>query len=368
MGDLGRAIRCPGIAGPRPWPPSGPLFPRTVTGCLSNGTLDEKRLPPMRSFQGKRFGPPLPPLTPLFWAVAGVGLVAVLWAAGPRSPRPPSAYGPPLIRYFTLGHAEFADHPRRFPHARDTETGSDMLCPIPGAWSATHLSCSPWRDSEGQYHLVGVCPDETGDPYGLVLYNLPAGRILSRVQFDFLPIGRPCWSPDRSDRILFGGTRSRALPLRFARGQQGPKPIPGPAALGGVADRPSRTRQVLVKDPCWPSVPARWPRPRLAGLSRDLPQAAWTVRLWWLKLRPDGGAIVAAECAIVPGEEDARKARLEEHYPSVGTTRDGTPLLAYLAKDLRLHEWQLWVMPIAPAASGRRPQVRLVRPQTGKAL
>ena len=67
---------------------------------------------------------------------------------------------------------------------------------------------------------------------------------------------------------------------------------------------------------------------------------------------------MAAERAIVPDELRTRRTPVAECLPSVGMAHDGTPLLAFLAQDRGATDWELWVMPIAPAGSDRGPQVR----------
>jgi hypothetical protein len=291
--------------------------------------------------------------------MAGFGLVAVLVGHGASEPASPSASRSPAHpRYFTLCEGGYADRPGPVPRFRDTETGSDTPCPIPGAWGATQLSCSPWRDSEEQYHLVGVCPDDAGNPYGLVRYSFPARRVLGRISLDFLPVGRPCWSPDRGDRILFAGSDGGLYLYDFPEfGGGRSRDRARPQELEWKT-RPPGVGRFYVQEACWPGERALDGRVLVSMSYRlDLSEPEWTVRLWWLKLSPDGGAIVAAERAILPGDDDRDGVRSEERQPSVGTARDGTPLLAYLAYDQGQDDWRLWVIPVAAAASGRAPQV-----------
>jgi hypothetical protein len=313
----------------------------------------------MRSFLGNHRGQFLPPLAPLFQAVAGLVLVAVFIGRGasePVTPRAPRSPAPP--RYFTLGAAGDADHPLDFPHLRDTETGADMPCPVGVGKNISHLDCSPWRDGEGQYHLVGLSPGGADDFYELVLYSFPAGRVLGRIDLDVPPHGKPCWSPDRSDRCLIA-RYDQVLYLcdMPEAGADRSRHRARPQKVKWRVDPPG-VGSCLVQDPCWAAVGALDGRVLVSlDYLQDPSQTVRSVRLWWLKLSPDGGAIVAAERAVVPSKDDLDQAPSEERLPSVGTARDGTPLLAYLTQGRGEQGWTLRVMPVAPAASGRGPQV-----------
>jgi hypothetical protein len=77
-------------------------------------------------------------------------------------------------------------------------------------------------------------------------------------------------------------------------------------------------------------------------------------------LSPDSEAIVAAGRLIVPAQEEPAEARAEERWPSVGMTRNGVPMLAYLVRPAGLEPWELWLAPIevGDEAAGRPPRVR----------
>jgi hypothetical protein len=156
----------------------------------------------MRSFLGNRRRPglPVPAVSPLVWGLAGVGIAAVLLGRTAREPAAhPSPRRPAHPRY--LGVDWVAYH-QGMPHLLDTETGAFTPYPVPGVKQLGLSGCSPWRDGEGQYHLVGPCRDDTDGTFGLVRCSFPAGRVIDRVGLDFAPRGRPCWAPDLSDRIL----------------------------------------------------------------------------------------------------------------------------------------------------------------------
>src|SRR5262249_35692012 len=153
-------------------------------------------------------------------------------------------------------------------------------------------------------------------PFALVRVSFPAGRILDRVALDLLPIERPCWSPDRGDRILFVGGNSELYVYDF--------PAPGRSRRA----TPERPRQVLWRtapppgdpvryvDLCWPAMPQLGGRLLSALITReDISRPSGNTRLWWLTLSPDGGSIVAAEPAIAPGSYGPARDPVEERFP-----------------------------------------------------
>src|SRR4051812_26704599 len=58
-------------------------------------------------------------------------------------------------------------------------------------------------------------------------------------------------------------------------------------------------------------------------------------------------------CQLTPPRARAR-------LPCLGRSPDGEPLLAYLARDEGRTIWELWLLPIASAASGQPPGVRVL--------
>ena len=77
------------------------------------------------------------------------------------------------------------------------------------------------------------------------------------------------------------------------------------------------------------------------------------------KLSADGQAIVAAGSMIAPEEDGAALFWDGFRWPAVGMTRDGLPLLAYLARVRGRATWDLWVAPVVEGVTAGVPGLRL---------
>jgi hypothetical protein len=179
----------------------------------------------------------------LFRILAGLGILAVFLGRSTTEPATPCSPRQPVHpRYLDMAGIGFPLRQDSTPQLLDTETGAITPCPLPGACIVTKLSCSPWRDGQDQYRMVRLGVDKPSKSYALAQCTFPAGRVLDPVTLDVLPSGVACWSPDRSNRILFPSF-SGALYLcdlpdpGVARGS-GSNPGPGIA----VADGPGRRR------------------------------------------------------------------------------------------------------------------------------
>jgi len=264
-------------------------------------------------------------------------------------------------RYVGIGGRWFGDRPGTL-RLLDTETGLVSRCPDADWQGLDELSCSPWRDGEGRYHLMGrwhdFAADQSGDSPGATGVGrgtFPPSRVVDHVGFEFAVWGRPCWAPDRSDRILFTGGDGRLYLGDFLK-LRGPAPSP-PQPLRWQVDPPEGATG-WHRDPCWSDLPALGGRlliSQLYGLSPTRPGAS--SHLWWLELSPDGESIVGAEQALVLEGVGLSPSQDEERMPTVGVDHTGRPLLAYLARAQGQVNWELWLMPIEPMTSGRGPRV-----------
>jgi hypothetical protein len=301
--------------------------------------------------------------------MAGLGIAAVLLGQcvpkpqdeppiGPRSP------APPRYHWFKIGWSAQGAHGR---YLLDAETGAILTFPRSTAVEVLDLlRCSPWRDGRGQFHLIGRWHDGVAAgveysprTFGLVRCTFPAGKILDRVALDPVPTEAPCWSPDASDRVLYaaGDGRLYSYQLPAAEGPRGSAEAMPPRPLRWEIDPPG-DGPIHLQDLCWPGAPALGGRLLVALNPWDNPSRAYRgLQLWWLQLGPDGTAIVAAGRLLQPDGDDAPARRVVERLPSVGTARDGTPLLAYLTRARGQDAQELWVAPIMIDATSGAPRV-----------
>jgi hypothetical protein len=247
------------------------------------------------------------------------------------------------------------------PRILDTGTGAVSLLAIPDGDRLTGLACSPWRDHAGRSRLIGCWrgvegenPRSLAKQFGLARCTFPAGTTLDRMPCDPLPRGRPCWFPDRSDRILFAAGNGRLYQCALPADAQGgdaevrPRPIAWEVLPPGAA-------AVHVGDPTWPGGPIIGGR-LLVGLMTmaDHSTAFRGPHLWWLQLTPDGETVTAAGRLIAP---DAAAPPYEEQSPALCKSADGRSMLAYLERRPGCPTWDLWLAAITPEATSGSPRV-----------
>jgi hypothetical protein len=306
-------------------------------------------------------------LPPAIRAVAVLALFAV-WL-GRKAPAPPGDPGagvpadrgprqPDHPRFLGLYPNMFAGLPDDTLHFLDTETGAVLPMPSADAANSTKPRCSPWRDAEGQYHIVASRPDALGDGYLLVRFTFPAGRLLGDLGFRLSSPGAVCWFPGRSDRILYASADQRLyrVDLPSVRGSRRIEPVV--EAIDWRTDLPGSGDR-WCQATCWPGAPALdgWLLVSLV-YSEDSSRTVRDQSLWWLKLSPQADAVVAAERALPPDERAEEYPHAQEVSPAIGVTRAGTIVLAYLALAQLIEHYDLWLALVEPAAPGRAPCVR----------
>ena len=100
---------------------------------------------------------------------------------------------------------------------------------------------------------------------------------------------------------------------------------------------------VLLQEPCWPSDPAFGGCLLISVIDGiDLLRPYWRPQVWWIRLDPDGTAVVAAGLMFDPNEGSPRVNCEEVRFPVVGRA-DGAPFLAYLAREENQAGLALWV-------------------------
>jgi hypothetical protein len=301
-----------------------------------------------------------------------VSLCVVAVYVGRLAPATPVSYAPPRWPSPPFAGVNLCTDSgaREAPFVLDLETGAIVAAALPRATSLDLLGFSPWRDAEGQSHVIArrrsasPARDDPGDePFGLSRYAFPSGRLIERVAVDGLPIGAVCWFPDCSDRILFAAADGRLYLHDFAAGHQARRLAPAsqPRPLRWQIDPPEKGTPVQIQDPCWPAAPELGGRVLVSmTLDADDSPRGRGPELWWLRLDPDNATITTADRVILSDRAGGgtTAADEEERMPCVATARDGSLMLAYLARDPDSPTWDLWVAPIAPAGPDRTPTVR----------
>jgi hypothetical protein len=295
----------------------------------------------------------------------GLAIVAVLLGRSSSSPSPRqvASHGPRRAeqpRHLGVDSSFFPGNPYS-PRLLDTATGTVTRLVIPDGDRLTGLACSPWSDQDGRSHLIG-CWRGVGDgdsgslaqTFGLARCTFPDGRSLDRMRCDPLPRGRPCWFPDRSDRILYAAGNGRLYHCALAGDAQTRDPVLHPRPIAWEV-LPPGADTVHVGDPTWPGGSIIGGRVLVELIT--MPDPSGTFRgpyLWWLQMSPDGDAVTAAGRLIAP---DAATSPDEERSPALVTSIDGKSLLAYLDRRNGSTAWDLWLAPITADAVSGAPRV-----------
>jgi hypothetical protein len=301
------------------------------------------------------------------WAMIGLLVVAVLLGRGTAGPEVKS-----------LSHVRHPAHPRYQafsgflfsgdrPHATrllDTETGRVTMLDVTGDEGFDAVSCSPWHDERGQYHLAGRrrAPRSSelggydGGSLGAVRCTFPGGEVVDRIAFDLILGSPPCWSLDQSDRIVFAGCDGRLydFTLPGAEGPRNPATTLQPRRIRWRTAGPAKG-VFHIQDPCWPSDQALGGRLVVSlSLRKDSAQSFEGPQLWWVQLNEAGTAVVAAG-RLIAHTRDAASAGVtwgNERCPSVSLTHDGVLMLAYVSIPDGPRLGGLWIAPITFKSRG----------------
>ncbi|MDX2036086.1 MAG: hypothetical protein SFX72_05500 [Isosphaeraceae bacterium] len=225
----------------------------------------------------------------------------------------------------------------------DPATGSVRVVKLPQGEQLDFASCAPWVDEEGEAPVVGRWMRKTtlgsnGVPLasGILMMKYPSGTIVERIETDVIPVGRPCWLPDDSDRVVFAGGEGtlHLLDLSAPEGYRRPSPITWRIPTPGAGP-------VFITDPCVAGVPGPEGIDFIACLrsieKRDGRSIYTPSRLWWLRL--DRAATSVIEAA--PLVETARGTlEIETRCPTVKVLADGTRRLAYCRRT-NGRDWEL---------------------------
>ncbi len=236
----------------------------------------------------------------------------------------------------------------------DLRAGDVRQFDLPPGDSLENQSFSPWRDANGQSQVVGRWGQRGGsaseNESGLGRYTFPDGEALDRIPTDFLPMGLPCWFPDRSARVLFAAGDGKLYRVDFEEQprRDGTSEGPTPRALTW-AHPPEGCQEFDVRDPSWPTDPILAGGVLVSITNRVLIQGHQVQerpKLWWLRLNAAGTEIIASKRLTREGATPGPAENRDERLPTFGRSTTGEPLLAFLTREHHDEPWGLRVAPI----------------------
>jgi hypothetical protein len=307
------------------------------------------------------------------WAAVGLVVVAISFGRGKAEPETKGLAGPrhpAHPRYHAFNGYWFSGDHSHQSRLLDTESGNVELLELTAGERLDNVSCSPWQDALGRYHLAGRrSVVNVGDPegptgaLGIVRGIFPGGEVLDRIPFEVIPVAPVCWFPDQSNRILFVASDGwlYVVALSGAPGAGDQVPVERPRRIRWKVGAPGRG-PAYIQHVCWPSGEAFGGRVLVAlRPRRPAARSYGELQFWWLELSADSTAIVAAgrlfdAAERRPGQPGVRS---ERRCPTVGVTPDGGSLLAYVMVPEGSTYGELWTAPIAfeSGAGGRVPRI-----------
>lgn len=233
----------------------------------------------------------------------------------------------------------------------DLQSGELEPVRVPGSDLVGSAACSPWQDSRGRVHLVGLWRSRDANGYsagsGLARYALPGVEELDRVELEVPPRGPVCWFPGTEARVLFIGLDFRIYSFSFdERGD-----ATGPKELIWRM-RPPVNGRPMVANLTWPS------DPRLGGRAFvSLNIGERDESLWWLELDPDGTAIERSGRLILTAPGGGSEPVSRELFAGISAAPDGGLVAAYFATRRGHAEYQLRIGPVVIDAETGAPRV-----------
>jgi hypothetical protein len=289
------------------------------------------------------------------WFLAGITTTAIFvgrtWSSAPpvRTPRPITTAIVDVGSLYPGGTRE--------PQVLDADLGRlEPICLGRGRTFAAS-GFSPWRDAAGHFEVVaftwprarrrvkGDYPD-----FGVVRLAMPGAEVLNWIPFEAMDClgSPPCWSPEPVAQVAFAGNDGSLYRLDFevvrSDGQILAVDRPVPSKLAWRASMPE-AGGARSSDLTWPADPRLGGR-LLVALYQVPHEKYLSWRLWWLRLDPQGAAVVEAAPLLIPGADGAAAPALDQRFPTVATASDGSLVLAYLAHKSRARDYQLKVAPI----------------------
>jgi hypothetical protein len=308
----------------------------------------------------------------IFLLLAGSVLVALVISRL----YPPSAGIAPVFRaqWDSLNSANWAlGNKGKGFYLIDRESGVSTILPLSRDERWGLLSVSPWTDEGGKAEAVGHCYSpalhDDGEPFwGLVRLSLPDAKIVERIRLDVLPIGRPCWVPDRPNEILFAGSDGNLYHTRLEAGDDNAAPVGSPLPTGTEEIAASKIKwrglppgggAVVFSGPVRPSHP-QLRRFLFAGFSHPRPRSEKNemrpLQIWWFMMSDDGREIEDAGELFQPAKAGIRRSATSRDFPNVSVSRNGTIELVYLARHRAAGHLRLEAVEIEVDSDSGRPR------------
>jgi hypothetical protein len=247
------------------------------------------------------------------------------------------------------------------PGARviDTETGIASELHTPPGDAVQWAAFSEWLDEGGQWQVVGRWVALSGGDgqllhaTGLGRFSYPSGRPLDRIPDCPIPVCAPCWFPGPDPRVVYPAMDGKLYRCVF--GRQGSGGVARPAEIAEVSwpRLPAGLREPFVAYAVWPKTLGG---PLIASVSSlDAQRRRGPLRLWWLRLSPDGSSV--ADAGPLSAGEHAADPEVEWRVPSVAPLRGGGQRIAYVRVRSRTPSGELVVAPLRSDAQTGAPAV-----------
>jgi hypothetical protein len=326
-------------------------------------------------------------LTGLFRTTLLLGLVsgAVAVARARFEPVPTGFREAVPPRYGVINDYVLDSHKITDPRFIDVQTGAVGLLPLSEGDRLDNVSCSPWRDEEGNYQLIGrwtkrhARPDTQllCDAFGLARFEMPSGRMIERIPTRVVPTSLPTWAPGTEARVVFASGDGKLYTIDFDHNrlhnrssEESPADGEVPRVTEIVWRASAPTGPKIFRDPCWPSDP-RFKGRMIVSLQLALGasrQGSAPAQLWWTELSPDGRSIVDAGPLTVPLDAGATAAAsaTDERFPGVANLPGVGLTIAYLRRDGHRQNWHLMVAPVS--FDSQRDSLPVVRPETAQII
>lgn len=261
----------------------------------------------------------------------------------------------------------------------DRETGDTKKLTLGASEHLDQASCSPWRDINGRWQVVGRWRSTSGEGIGesledsgLARVSYPGGEVIDRIACERLPEGPPCWFPGTEAKIIYASSDGKLYRYTFVeRGSSSAEEsaVSGPAPLIWEARDANQEplEPGLLSDVSWPADKRLQGRLLVAMRRRIVHRGRAALspgQVWWLMLDRSGNKIIAAGRLTAPDFHRDDLDNAEESSPVIGANSAGELVLAYLTKYAGQKGWSLKVAGLDVDRHTLNPVVREGTTQT----